>query len=123
MDRHDHSRDPSNHAPVEQLPPRRRLSDKISDAIAHAISQGRTRIAEHLSLIQDAVVEDEADVASERRADDELKKLADRYAKGNRPARPPRGHSDQPMGLRPRRGYDAGAFGRQCFQFGRSPAP
>ncbi len=123
MGRHDHSRDPSNHAPVEQLPPRRRLSDKISDAIAHAISQGRTRIAEHLSMIQDAVLEYEADVSSERRAYDELKKLADRYAKGNRPARPPRGHSDQPIGLRPGRGYDAGAFGHQCLRFGQSSAP
>ncbi len=88
MDRHDQSRDPSNHAPAEQPPPRRRLSDKIREAIAHAMSQGRTRIAEHLSLIQDAVVEDDADVASERRADDELKKLADRYATRGRPRAP-----------------------------------
>ena len=93
MDRHDHNRDPSNHAPAEQPPPRRRLSDKISEAIAHAISQGRTRIAEHLSLIQDAVVEDEADVASERRADDELKKLADSYAT----RRPPRALAARPF--------------------------
>ena len=88
MDRHDPSRDPSNHAPAEQTPPRRRLSDKISDVIAHAMSQGRTRIAEHLSLIQEAIVEDEADVGSERRADDELKKLADRYATRGRPRAP-----------------------------------
>ncbi len=88
MDRHDHSRDPSSHAPAEQPPARRRLSDKISDAITHAVSQGRTRIAEHLSLIQEAVVEEEADVASERRADDELKKLADRYARRRRPRAP-----------------------------------
>ena len=88
MDRHDHSRDPSHHAPAEDPPTRRRLSDKISDAIAHAVSQGRVRIAEHLSLIQDAVVEDETDVASERRADDELKKLADRYARRGRPRAP-----------------------------------
>ncbi len=72
MDRHDHGRDPSNHAPAEQPPSRRRLSDKISDAIAHAMSQGRKRIAENLSLIQQAIVEEEADIASERRADDEL---------------------------------------------------
>ena len=93
MDRHDHSRDPSNHAPAEQPPARRRLGDNISDAIAHTIRQGRTRIAEHLSLIQEAVVEDEADVASERRADDELKKLADRYAR----RRPPRAPAARPF--------------------------
>ena len=93
MGRHDHSRDPSNHAPAQQPPARRWLSDKISDAIAHTIRQGRTRIAEHLSLIQDAVVEDEADVASERRADDELKKLADRYAT----RKPPRAPAARPF--------------------------
>ncbi len=88
MDRHDHSRDPSNHAPAQQPPARRWLSDKISDAIAHAVSQGRTRIAGHLSVIQEAVAEVEADVGSERRADDELKKLADRYATRGRPRAP-----------------------------------
>ncbi len=88
MDRHDHSRDPSNHAPAEQPPARRRPSDKISGAIAYAMSRCRTRIAEHLSLIQEAVVEDEAGVAPERRADDELKKLADRYARTRRPRAP-----------------------------------
>ena len=93
MDRHDHSRDPSKLAPEEQLLPQRRLSDKIGIAIAHAISQGRTRVAKHLSLIQESLVEDEADVASERRADDELKKLADRYAK----RRPPRALAARPF--------------------------
>ncbi len=88
MDRHDHSGDPSNHAPAEQAPVRRRLSDKISDAIAHAMRQGRTRIAEHLSLIQESVVQDEVDIGSERRAEHELKKLADVYARRGRPRVP-----------------------------------
>lgn len=54
-------------------PMRRRLTDKIHDAIAHALSHGRDKIASRLSLICDSMVETEVAQGHANRMDDELK--------------------------------------------------
>lgn len=50
--------------------PKRRLSDKVRDAMRQACAQGRRKIAEHLRLTCQAIVEDESACASGRRAED-----------------------------------------------------
>ena len=59
-------------------PMKRRLTDKIHDAITHALSHGRVEIASRLSLICDSMVEAEAAQGYVNRADDELKSWLDR---------------------------------------------
>lgn len=46
---------------------KRRLSDKIKDALQTALSQGRDEVARRLELIHQSLVEDDYDYGSERR--------------------------------------------------------
>ena len=65
-------------APPAEEPMNRRLSDKIHDAIAHALSHGRDKIAGQLSLVCDSMAETEAAQGYTNRSDDEIKTLLDR---------------------------------------------
>ena len=71
MDHND--RDPSGDTPSGAPAVKRRLTDKIGDAISHAVGQGRKMVADKLRLIHDSVVAEETE-AGRRRADDELEK-------------------------------------------------
>lgn len=46
---------------------KRRLSDKIMDALQTALSQGRDEVARRLELIHQSLTEDEYDYEQERR--------------------------------------------------------
>ena len=62
---------------VAEPPMNRRLADKISDAIAHALSQGHDELVSRLGLIYDSMVETEAARGYANRSDDELRTWLD----------------------------------------------
>ena len=55
-----------------KTPKRRRLVDRIGDAMAHAIKNGREEIAAKLESVRDLVIEAEIAECAERRLNDEL---------------------------------------------------
>ncbi len=79
MDHND--QDPSGDSPSGAPAVKRRLTDKIGDAISHAVGQGRKMVADKLRLIHDSIVAEETEAGRRRRADDELEKYLDRYVK------------------------------------------
>ncbi len=84
MDRHDRDCDRSSGSAAVEQTVKRRLTDKISDAISHAASQGRKMVADNLRLIHDALEEEEAENGFRRRSDDEIEKYLDRYVRSKR---------------------------------------
>ena len=46
---------------------KRRLSDKVFDALQHALKQGREEVARRLELIHQSLIEDDYDYEQERR--------------------------------------------------------
>ncbi len=73
MDRHDRDCDRSSGSAAVEQTVKRRLTDKISDAISLAVSQGRKIVADNLRLIYDSIEEEEeAENRYGRRSDDEL---------------------------------------------------
>ena len=82
MDRHDRDCDRSSGSAAVEQTVKRRLTDKISDAISHAASQGRKMVADNLRLMHDAIEEEEeAENGFRRRSDDELEKYLYRHAR------------------------------------------
>ncbi len=77
MDHND--QDPSGDTPSGAPAVKRRLTDRIGDAISHAVGQGRKMVADKLRLIHDSVVAEETEARRRRRVHDEPEKYLDRY--------------------------------------------
>ena len=69
----------SGDSPSAEPAVKRRLTDKIGDAISHATEQGRKMVADKLRLIHETIVSEETEAGHRRRADDELEKYLGRY--------------------------------------------
>lgn len=50
---------------------KRRLSDKILDALQQALSQGRDEVAKRLELVHQAVQEEDEYLSNKRRSEDD----------------------------------------------------
>ena len=62
-------------APVTPFPaaverPRRRLSDKVREAMQHALADGRREIADRLTLVYQAINDEEGAAMLKRRRED-----------------------------------------------------
>lgn len=67
------NQNPSGDSPSGERAVNRRLTDKIGDAFAHSVWQGRKMVADKLRQIHESVVAEETE-AGRRRADDALEK-------------------------------------------------
>lgn len=65
-----HTKAPATPFPARLERPKRRLSDKVREAMQHALADGRREIADRLTLVYQAINDEEGDMLLKRRRED-----------------------------------------------------